>query len=41
MLIATLKYKWQASIGSIILVAVIWALKPVLTNKETSSDTAK
>lgn len=30
MLIATIQYKWQASIGSVILVAVVWALKPLL-----------
>ena len=41
MLIATLQYKWQASIGSVILVAVIWALKPVLTKKVTRSNPAK
>jgi APA family basic amino acid/polyamine antiporter len=30
MLVATLQYKWQASLGSLILVILIWLLKPVL-----------
>ena len=30
MLVATLQYKWQASLGSFILVILIWLLKPVL-----------
>jgi len=32
---------WKVAVASSITIAVIWALKPVLTNKETSSDTAK
>ena len=31
MLIATIQYKWQATIGSVILVAAVWALKPLLS----------
>jgi len=30
MLVATLQYRWQASLGSLILVILIWLLKPVL-----------
>ena len=30
MLVATLQYKWQASLGSFILVILIWLLKPIL-----------
>jgi len=30
MLVATLQYKWQASLGSVALVIVAWLLKPVL-----------
>jgi len=30
MLVATLQYKWQASLGSVALVIVVWLLKPVL-----------
>lgn len=37
MLIATLQYKWQASIGSVILVAVIWTLKPLLAKGRSKS----
>ena len=37
MLIATLQYKWQARIGSVILVAVIWTLKPLLAKGRSKS----
>ena len=30
MLVATLQYRWQAALGSLILVILIWLLKPVL-----------
>ena len=33
MLISTFQYKWQASLGSLALVAVVWLLKPVLKSK--------
>ena len=33
MLIATVQYKWQATIGSVILVTIIWALKPLLSKE--------
>ena len=35
MLIATVQYKWQATIGSVILVTIIWALKPLLSKGGT------
>ena len=41
MLVATIQYKWQASIGSVILVAVIWALKPVLAKGASTSSPAE
>lgn len=41
MLVATIQYKWQASIGSVILVAVIWALKPVLAKGASTSSSAE
>ena len=41
MLVATIQYKWQASIGSVILVAVIWALKPVLAKGASKSSSAE
>ena len=34
MLISTLQYKWQASLGSIALVIVVWALKPLLRSSK-------
>ncbi len=37
MLIATVQYKWQATIGSVILVTIIWALKPLLAKGGASS----
>ena len=33
MLVATLQYKWQASLGSVALVIVVWLLKPVLRGR--------
>ena len=33
MLVATLQYKWQASLGSVALVFVAWLLKPVLKGR--------
>ena len=33
MLVATLQYKWQASLGSVALVIVAWLLKPVLRGR--------
>ena len=37
MLISTVQYKWQATIGSVILTTIIWALKPLLAKGGTSS----
>ena len=37
MLISTVQYKWQATIGSVILATIIWALKPLLAKGGTSS----
>jgi len=38
MLIGTLQYKWQASLGSIALVVVVWALKPILRSSKPIED---
>ena len=37
MLVASFQYKWQASIGSIILIAFIWTLKPLLAKGKPRS----
>ena len=41
MLISTIQYKWQATIGSVILVTVIWAVKPLLTKGGASSTSSE
>jgi APA family basic amino acid/polyamine antiporter len=38
MLVATLQYKWQASLGSVALVIVAWLLKPVLRGRVAKED---
>lgn len=38
MLVATLQYKWQASLGSFILVILIWLLKPVLRTTQAPKE---
>ncbi len=38
MLVSTLQYKWQASLGSIALVLVVWALKPLLRSSNPIED---
>jgi APA family basic amino acid/polyamine antiporter len=38
MLVATLQYKWQASLGSLILVILIWLLKPVLRTTQAQKE---
>lgn len=37
MIVSTIQYKWQASIASVTLIAVVWLLKPVLAQKNPPS----
>ena len=41
MIISTIQFKWQASIGSLAIVLVVWALRPILARAPDSPTPAQ